>query len=176
MLVRFLFLGLFTICVPAPSYSQELLKLNLIKDEFCQYVDLNTENIIQLLATSDDEFVHFMQENHFRKAELGRNNEFIAPSTKLNHARLLFKKNHEIVFTFSPETQNLVHNFLTDLKTHSQLKSNSTKGNVQSLYVKFPQLAVKQNYQITLTEKIDSEEYVGRTIEVKTLIVTIKRR
>jgi hypothetical protein len=114
-----------------------------------------------------------MEKKGFRKADLGTKNEDMAISTKLNHVRLLSKNAQTLQFTFSPIPCDLVNSFLTDLNSHAKLISSNQKGNKTTLIIEFPTLSPQQ-YQISWEEKKDTEEYVGRTIVVKTLVVEVK--
>lgn len=176
MLKRFLLLVFGLLSLENATFAQETLTLTLVKDEFCEYVDLNTENIIQLLSAKNNDFIHFMGKNQFRKSELGKKHEYIAPSTKLNHARLLSKDGESIHFTFSPIQADQITHFISDLQQHSKILKTIQKANKKTFIVQFPQFSINKNYQLEITEKIDSEEYVGRTIEVKTLEVNVELR
>ncbi len=173
MILRVISLFLFFISMSLPSFAQNEISLDLQKDEFCSYVNLSTQSIQTLLKASDADFNLFMQKNGFRLAELGKKNEYMATSTKLNHVRLLSKNAQTLQFTFSPIPNDLVKSFLTDLNTHAHLILLNQKGNKTILVIEFPSLSPHQ-YQIQWEEKNDTEEYVGRTIVVKTLVVEVE--
>ena len=176
MLKRFLFFAFVFFSLHNATFAQETLTLKLVKDEFCQYVDLNTENIIQLLSANNNDFIQFMEKNQFRKSELGKKNEYIANSTKLNHARLLSKDGQSIHFTFSPIQADQIAHFISDLHQHAKIQKTIKKANKKTFIVQFLHSSLNKTYQIALTEKMETEEYVGRTITVKTLEVNVECR
>jgi len=174
MYLRKIHLFLFHFAWVIPAFSQKELALNLVNDEYCSYVQLSCQNIQTLLAANDTDFKDFMEKNGFRKVELGQKNEYMAVSPKLNHVRLLSKDTQAIRFTFSPLSDDLPKKFLTDINTYARLISSSQKGNKTSITVEFPSPSPNQ-YYIQWEEKKDTEEYVGRTIVVKTLVVEVKQ-
>lgn len=153
--------------------AQKELDIEIEKDEFCSYIKLSSANIEKLISSSDEDFQLFMEKKGFRKAELGKKNEYIASSSKLNHARLLNKELKHLQFTFSPSPSALIPQFLDDLKKHAQVIKTSQKNSKTTLIVKFPTLSPINQYQIIWEEKTDTEEYVGRTVKVKTLQVEV---
>jgi hypothetical protein len=173
MNLRKIYFFLFHSAFVFSAMAQNELAIDLEKDEFCSYVKLSGKNIEKLILSNDEDFQEFMYKKGFRKAELGKKNEYIAPSTKLNHARLLSKYAQTLQFTFSPIPSDLVKSFLADLNTHAKLISSNQKGNKTTLIIEFPTLSPHQ-HQISLEEKNDTEEYVGRTIVVKNLVVEVR--
>lgn len=173
MNLRKIYFFLFYFALVFSANAQKELAISLEKDEFCSYVQLSSQNIQELLLSNEVDYKDFMEKKGFRKAELGTKNEYMAISTKLNHVRLLSKNAQTLQFTFSPIPSNLVNSFLTDLNSHAKLISSNQKGNKTTLIVEFPTLS-RHQHQISWEEKNDTEEYVGRTILVKTLVVEVR--
>ena len=144
------------------SKAQNPSAFPLITDDYSTYIVPSVPTGLSLLEANTEVFKSWMKQYHYQPSQRGFDLEYLAPTTRTNHMRLIRKENQQVLFGLTPVKMELIKQIE---QTLLQLNPTITQDQAGTTWYHISHTKDNQifTYQVGIKIESDTEDRVGRT-------------